>query len=562
MPLSLEILMKPFSKIDWDKIERFVGSLKFAVIVICLFTIGMIVGTFLESYYGTDFANRVVYKTPAFMFVQFGMLLSIIFAAILRLPPKKRLYGFYTIHSGLIIIGMGSLITYVAGVDGVITLAPNESNRQVILAKDIVKMTYPAEGKQITTFLPFSAFKSKINETYESITIKDYLPFAEGQFKWTDAINHYPEGRQIHSSQYHFKNAFAEQDFLLTVHPEAGNDFQSTLSMGPLSMSYFPENMAKCFAQNNPSKIIIWNTETAECFTPEERGLAIKSTSANNRFVVMPYKNSYLTFFPDFSPFPLNSNLVTDEKSIIRSFSKKLFEEKPNLFLFGKKAAFYNKNENAWKMVDLAVHGPAATLPWMNAEISLTDHQEKLVPFNLPISTIPIQKNGSLIKGDLRAVRLEILGKEYWVTNYSPLSLLIQGKKVVIEVTKEELTLPFELALTEFKMDKDPGTNNPASYESFVKLFSDGKTSAHHVFMNNPMKKAGFTFYQASYSQDNNGQYNTTLAVNVDQGRTLKYLGSLMLVFGAIWHYNLNNKKKKSSDQKNTNEPNDPGINA
>ena len=65
------------------------------------------------------------------------------------------------------------------------------------------------------------------------------------------------------------------------------------------------------------------------------------------------------------------------------------------------------------------------------------------------------------------------------------------------------------------------------------------------------MKKMGYTFYQASYSQDNQGQYNTTLAVNVDQGRVMKYLGSLMLVFGAIWHHNLNgsskNKKKKNS---------------
>ncbi|MBC7540827.1 MAG: cytochrome c biogenesis protein ResB [Bacteriovorax sp.] len=547
--------MNLLPKIDWDKIERFVGSLKFAVIVISLFTIGMIVGTFLESYYGTDFANRAVYKTTAFMMVQFGILLSIIFAAILRLPPKKRLYGFYTIHSGLIIIGMGSLITYVAGVDGQITLAPNEPNRQVILTKDILKITYPIDGKQVTTYLPFSAFKTNIDETYDNIAIKEFIPFAEGKFVWSYPINKYPADAQIHSSKYHFKNAFAEQDLILSIHPEAGQEFQSTMTMGPLTFNYYPASLARCFAQNNPSKIIIWNTATAECFTPEERHIPIKTTGANNRFVVLPYNKTFITFFPDFSPFPLDIKLQTDEKSIIRAFSKKLFEEKPNLFLFGKKATWYSKAENKWIMADLEVKGSPAILPWMNAEITLSDHQEHLVPFNIPIPTIPIQKNGALIKGDLRAVRLEILGKEYWVTNYSPLALLVQGKKVVIEVTKEALNLPFELALTEFKMDKDPGTNNPASYESFVKLFSDGKTSSHHVFMNNPMKKSGYTFYQASYSQDNQGQYNTTLAVNVDQGRTMKYLGSLMLVFGAIWHYNLNSKNKNKNKK-------DPGASA
>jgi len=538
--------MKLLKKIDWEKIERFIGSLKFAVIVIALFTIGMVIGTFLESYYGTDFANRVVYKTPAFMFIQFGMLLSIIFAAILRLPPKKRLYGFYTIHAGLIIIGMGSLVTFIAGVDGQITLAPNEPSRQVILTKDILKITYPTDGKEVTTYLPFSAFKTNIDETYENISIKEYLPFAEGKFVWSDPINKYPADAQVSSSKYHFKNAFAQQDVILSIHPEAGPEFQSTMSMGPLTFNYYPLSLARCFAQNNPSKIIFWNSVTAECFTPEERHIPIKTTGSKNRFVVIPNDNSYLTFFPDFSPVPMDMKLQPDEKSKMRAFSKKLFEDKPNLFLFGKKAAWYSKAQNIWVMGDLEIKGAPLTLPWMNAEISLTDHQDHLVPFNLPISTIPIQKNGSLIKGDLRAVRLEILGKEYWVTNYSPLSLLVQGKKIVVEVTKETLTLPFELALTEFKMDKDPGTNNPASYESFVKLFSDGHTTKHHVFMNNPMKKSGFTFYQASYSQDSQGQYNTTLAVNVDQGRAMKYLGSLMLVFGAIWHYNLNSKNKKN----------------
>lgn len=545
--------MKKLKNIDWDNIERFVGSLKFAVIVISLFTLFMIAGTFLESYYGTDFANRAIYKTPAFMLVQFGMLLSIIFAATLRLPPKKRLYGFYTIHSGLIIIGIGAFITYIAGVDGQITLAPNEPNRQVILSKDILKITYPTEGKQVTTYLPFSAFKTSVDETYDNIEIKEFIPFAEGKFVWSEPINHYPADAQVHSSKYHFKNAFAEQDLILSIHPEAGNDFQSTTQMGPLSFNYYPEKIAHCFEENNPSKIIIWNSQTAECFTPESRGLPVKSTSANNRFVVLPYNKTFLTFFPDFSPFPMDTKFQTDEKSVIRAFSKKIFEEKPNLFLFGKKASFYSKADKAWKMVNLEVKGAPAALPWMGAEISLTDHQEKLVPFNIPIPTIPIQKNGSLIKGDIRAVRLEILGKEYWVTNYSPLSLLIQGRKVIIEVTKDSLNLPFELALTEFKMDKDPGTNNPASYESFVKLFSDGVTTNHHVFMNHPMKKSGFTFYQASYSQDNQGQYNTTLAVNVDQGRAMKYLGSLMLVFGAIWHYNLNNRKKSKKDHDKNN---------
>ncbi len=332
--------MKRLLNIDWTKVERFLGSLKLAVTVILLFSLAMIVGTFLESYYGTDFANRTVYKTWFFMIIQFVMLMSIIFAAFLRLPPKKRLYGFYTIHSGLIIIGVGSMITYIAGVDGSITLAPNEPSRSVILSKDVLKFTYPEEGKQVTSELPFNAFSTAINDDYEGITVLDYLPFAEGKFVWTDSINSYPVEVPIHTSKYFFKNPFAEEEILLTLHPEASSEFQATMPMGPLTFNYMPAKLADCFDMPSASGIIIWNTENGDCYVPEQKNYPVKATSASNRFLVVPIKDKLLTFFPDFSPFPVDTNFQVDQKSNIRTFSKKIFEDKPNLFLFGKRIIF------------------------------------------------------------------------------------------------------------------------------------------------------------------------------------------------------------------------------
>ena len=45
------------TKINWTEVERTIGGLKFAVVVILLFTISMIVGTFFESYYGKSVFN-------------------------------------------------------------------------------------------------------------------------------------------------------------------------------------------------------------------------------------------------------------------------------------------------------------------------------------------------------------------------------------------------------------------------------------------------------------------------------------------------------------------------
>jgi hypothetical protein len=141
----------------YRKIEQFFGNLKFAVVIITLFAIFLGYGTFMESYHGTEYANRLVYKSIIFMGIQFCMFLSIFFATMIRLPPRKHLYGFYVIHAGLIILFLGSFITYQSGIDGSLTLAPNQASRQIQLSEDEFKIQFPAKGKEVTIDLPFSA---------------------------------------------------------------------------------------------------------------------------------------------------------------------------------------------------------------------------------------------------------------------------------------------------------------------------------------------------------------------------------------------------------------------
>ena len=121
-----------------DKYMKIIGSMKFAVVIISLFVIAMIAGTFIESYYGTDFAGRILYQSVPFIILQTLLVLSILTATLLRLPPKERLYGFYIIHTGLIVVFIGALITAVTGIDGHLTLAPNDPNRRVMLSEDIL----------------------------------------------------------------------------------------------------------------------------------------------------------------------------------------------------------------------------------------------------------------------------------------------------------------------------------------------------------------------------------------------------------------------------------------
>lgn len=531
----------------YQKIEKSLGGLKFAVIIILIFSAFMIAGTFIESWYGTDYAGRLIYKTPLFMLVQFLMFLSIIFATLIRLPIKKRLHGFYVIHLGLIVIGVGSFVTYVAGIDGTIHLGPMTPTRQIIISDDVVEIIGKDDFKRATLKLPYKAFPTNINVSYGDITILDYLPFADRETQWLPESGE-QKSQNTHSTSYTIANDNVSQDFTLSLHPEA-YDFKASLSMGLLNITYLPNSMLECFSKENPSGLILWDSRIATCKTIEELKIKLNKTSTGKRFFAIKESGRVYSFVPDVSPWALDENVTPISDSPLRVFSKDIFKEKPNLFLFGKAASYYDKNIDKW--VNDSFEGKnKIDLPWMGFELFLNKHSEHEVPTIVPIYTTPIQKQGALIKGELRAVKVKVRDQIYWATNERPVSVLIDGKKYDIYLTKKSFELPFELTLTTFKMDKDPGTNNPASYESFVGLFHEGNTTNHHIFMNNPLKYDGFTFYQASYSQDEqSGMYSSTLSVNVDQGRWLKYLGSILLVIGSIWHFVINKRfRKKEND--------------
>ena len=203
------------------KIEQSLGGLKFAVSLLVIFALFMTVGTFCESYFGTEFANRFLYKTPLFLILQLSIFFCVAFAALLRLPPKKRLYGFYTIHSGLILIGAGSFVTFYAGIDGNIHLPPQTPSRHIVLDDDLFKISFIDQGKEVSYKLPYSAFKRDIDKRYQDIKILKYLPFAEKEFRWLEAKETHPPDAALHSGRFSIANDNVKQSFTLSLHPEA-----------------------------------------------------------------------------------------------------------------------------------------------------------------------------------------------------------------------------------------------------------------------------------------------------------------------------------------------------
>jgi len=191
------------------------------------------------------------------------------------------------------------------------------------------------------------------------------------------------------------------------------------------------------------------------------------------------------------------------------------------------------------------VSSKALTLPWMGFQLQLIDYKTTMIPSLTPTYVKPIQEGSKIVEGNLKALRVTYEGQSFWLKNTKP-QVFGQGEnQIKFDLTKKTKRLPFQLTLKKFHMEKDPGTNQPASYESFVSLFDTKGTDNHRVFMNNPLKYHGFTFYQASYFQIAKDVFGSTLSVNYDPGRPVKYFGSLLLVLGAIWHYFIRKRRIK-----------------
>lgn len=85
----------------------------------------------------------------------------------------------------------------------------------------------------------------------------------------------------------------------------------------------------------------------------------------------------------------------------------------------------------------------------------------------------------------------------------APQSFTIQGAPYRMAIRPKRNYFPFTLTLKEFHHDRYPGTDIPKNFSSLVHLSNpetrEDRTSL--IYMNHPLRYAGYTFYQASFGE-------------------------------------------------------------
>ncbi len=130
------------------------------------------------------------------------------------------------------------------------------------------------------------------------------------------------------------------------------------------------------------------------------------------------------------------------------------------------------------------------------------------------------------------AVKISFQGQEYWAGEDVPLRLFTETHVLVFMYQHRRLNLGFDLILNQFRIGRYQGTRQAMSYESDVTVNEKEKTT---ISMNEPLKYNGYTFYQSSFQENEAGEpIISVLSVNHDPGRPWKYLGSFLVILGAL----------------------------
>lgn len=151
---------------------------------------------------------------------------------------------------------------------------------------------------------------------------------------------------------------------------------------------------------------------------------------------------------------------------------------------------------------------------------------EKEVEKNTPAILFTLKQPGHKDK------KIQLFGLES-----QPLLLKDGGQMVRCQLRLKHYPLPFWVKLTEFTRTLHPGTDMAASYESTVDLIENDQSRPVRIYMNNPLRHEGYTFFQASFSQEQNGTERSTFAVVTNPGRLLPYISSITVFAGLLIHF-------------------------
>jgi len=133
----------------------------------------------------------------------------------------------------------------------------------------------------------------------------------------------------------------------------------------------------------------------------------------------------------------------------------------------------------------------------------------------------------------------------------APQSFIHEGRTYVLSMRLRRQYLPFAFTLKQFRHDVYPGTDIPKNFSSLVQVVNPSQKESREVliYMNQPLRYEGKTFYQASFGKNDT---LSVLSVVENPGWLLPYVSCVLVSLGLLVHFAivLRRSLKRRQDKK------------
>lgn len=452
---------------------KFLGSLKMAVLVILLIAVISAVGTIVEARYDMMTAQILVYHTW-YMYGALALLVVVlIVSAVERLPWQKKHIGFVVAHVGIIILIFGSWVTARQGLDGIMTFGIGEAERMVAIPRHTDLMLYETQDGNFFNHVKRDKNGKMIKGAKPEDASADEVVFLKNPPSKEDPYTLETDSGDIRIVEY-WPYAVRKTDVIESERLEDGPALRFQLKNANVTVTEWvvQEGTNSARFDMGPAKVIL--TKEVQEQVPEGNAIVILPHTEKGKF-------NYLVF--------------TESKG---GLTKK----------------------------GVANVGEVIETGWMGLEfkaLTIHRHASRKNEYQKLERPTPISTS---------ALKFEFNGQEHWLGLNSIVRLFTEKKGFIITYQNRRKDLGFDVRLTKFDVGRYPGTMRAASYQSEVLIEEIG---THKISMNEPLKHKGFTFYQASFQEDEFGKPSASvLSVNNDPGRWIKYLGSALILIGSI----------------------------
>jgi ABC-type transport system involved in cytochrome c biogenesis permease subunit len=122
-----------------------------------------------------------------------------------------------------------------------------------------------------------------------------------------------------------------------------------------------------------------------------------------------------------------------------------------------------------------------------------------------------------------------------WMNGLSE-TLKVDGREFTVQLRYKHEYKPYSLHLIDVEQDVYMGTSTARSYSSELRLVNREESVDREVriWMNNPLRYGGATFYQSNYGMNRAGREYTGLQVVTNTGWRIPYMACMMVVVGMM----------------------------